>query len=216
MFDAVKVTVSKGSVPILWPANTCNLWPVFTQGCIHGSENHPHFTALSSTTLHLSSYVIFLINVFFKKSHGCCGRVPWLLGEGQELPWLLWHAHYWVTTKTMSGPTKSWSRILANQVKKSLNLAIWNPEKQKICCQFEKRTFTNVPNLATKIIFLKCYLSTDKSNTRPTLAHTKVHTTHYYTHMFLAVWGIDHLITVPFTTFALTSHVLGCARNWSF
>ncbi len=137
----------------LWPANTCNLWPVFTRECIHGSENHPHFTALNFTTLHLSSHVIFWINFFFKKSHGCCGRVPWLLGEGQQLPWLLWHAHHWVTTKTMSGPSKSWCRILANQVKISLNLAIWNPEKQKICCQFEKKPFTNVPNLATKIKF---------------------------------------------------------------
>jgi hypothetical protein len=27
------------------------------------------------------------------KSHGSCGRVPWLLGEGQQLPWLLWPAH---------------------------------------------------------------------------------------------------------------------------
>jgi hypothetical protein len=27
------------------------------------------------------------------KSHGSCGRVPWLLGEGQQLPWLLWAAH---------------------------------------------------------------------------------------------------------------------------
>jgi hypothetical protein len=29
------------------------------------------------------------------------GKVPWLLGEGQQLPWLLWQADYPVITKTM-------------------------------------------------------------------------------------------------------------------
>ncbi len=29
-----------------------------------------------------------------KWSHGCCGRVPWLLVQGQQLPWLLWPVHF--------------------------------------------------------------------------------------------------------------------------
>ncbi len=29
-----------------------------------------------------------------KRSHGCCGRVPWLLVQRQQLPWVLWPVHF--------------------------------------------------------------------------------------------------------------------------
>jgi hypothetical protein len=41
------------------------------------------------TMLHLTSRVVFKILKLKKKVLGCCGSVPWLLGEGQQLPWLL-------------------------------------------------------------------------------------------------------------------------------
>jgi hypothetical protein len=115
--------------------------------------------------------------IIFKKSHGWSGRVPWLLGEDKNC-----HGYYdmriieW-PPKTMSGPTKSCCRILANQVQKCLNLAIWNPEKQKICYQFEKKTFTNAKFGNQNNFFKMLLVTVNKSNTRPTLAHTKLHTT---------------------------------------
>ncbi len=35
---------------------------------------------------------------------GCCGRVHWLLGEGQQLPWQLWAEHLTMITQTMFAP----------------------------------------------------------------------------------------------------------------
>jgi hypothetical protein len=43
-----------------------------------------------SPPLHLaSSHVVLKIKKSKNKSQRCCGRVTWLLGEGQQLPWLL-------------------------------------------------------------------------------------------------------------------------------
>ncbi len=43
---------------------------------------HPSFIALHFTTLHLKSHVILKITNKIN-SHGYCGMVPWLLGEGR-------------------------------------------------------------------------------------------------------------------------------------
>jgi hypothetical protein len=37
--------------------------------------------------------IIIIINFFKIKPHMCGGRAPWLLGQGQQLPWLLWAVH---------------------------------------------------------------------------------------------------------------------------
>jgi hypothetical protein len=42
-----------------------------------------------SPPLHLASLVDLKIKKSKNKSQRCCGRVTWLLGEGQQLPWLV-------------------------------------------------------------------------------------------------------------------------------
>jgi hypothetical protein len=52
---------------------------------IHGGENHCRLGPLVS--LPFTCYVVKI--KIKKKPHGYYGRVSWLLGEGHQLPWLL-------------------------------------------------------------------------------------------------------------------------------
>jgi hypothetical protein len=62
-----------------------------TPGPIHGAENHRFFSVLGIKALHLTSPAVILF-LIIKNPRGVVGRVPWLLVEGQQAPWLLWPA----------------------------------------------------------------------------------------------------------------------------
>jgi len=57
---------------------------------------------VKSTAIGFLSHVVKIkTKIYKKKSHGYCRTVPWLLEEGQQLPWLWWPAHLIVITQTM-------------------------------------------------------------------------------------------------------------------
>jgi hypothetical protein len=57
---------------------------------------------VKTTAIGFPSHVVKNKNEnLLKKSHGYCRTVPWLLEEGQQLPWLWWPAHLIVFTQSM-------------------------------------------------------------------------------------------------------------------
>ncbi len=65
---------------------------------------NPPFPSMvvKSTAIGFLSHVVKIkTKIYKKKSHGYCRTVPWLLEEGQQLPWLWWPAHLIVITQTM-------------------------------------------------------------------------------------------------------------------
>jgi hypothetical protein len=67
------------------------------------SENHCPLTALGFTALCFDLSCGENLLLIFSKTRmmGCCGRVHWLLGEGQQLFWLLSPEHLIMITQTI-------------------------------------------------------------------------------------------------------------------
>ncbi len=57
--------------------------------------------ALNSSGFHHHGWCLGGGGVGNKKVPPCCRRVPWLLVQDQQLPWLLWPAHLVMITQTM-------------------------------------------------------------------------------------------------------------------
>ncbi len=82
------------------------------------SENHCHFRPLVS--LSFPPPIWLKIKIIKKRSHGYYWRVPWLLREGQQLPWLLF-------SRNLQG---QWTWPYQKEYKKSMTIHSFNRSRQ--------------------------------------------------------------------------------------